>query len=131
MGHMLEMMQGSDVSARVETGAIEFLPRVLEFANMGLLPAGVYRNRNFAEPFVDEGDLPLKVRDALFGPADIRRAADRGRSQRRGRAGAGLARERAQRAAHRHRDRKIRQIDPSGLISNTRKKPAESSGGLL
>ena len=68
MGHMLEMMQGSDVSARVETGAIEFLPRVLEFANMGLLPAGVYRNRNYAEPFVDEGDLPLKVRDALFDP---------------------------------------------------------------
>lgn len=68
MGHMLEMMQGSDTSARVETGAIEFLPRVLEFANMGLLPAGVYRNRNYAEPFVDEGSLPLKVRDALFDP---------------------------------------------------------------
>ena len=68
MGHMLEMMQGSDVSARVETGAVDFLPRVLEFANMGLLPAGVYRNRNYAEPFVDEGNLPLKVRDALYDP---------------------------------------------------------------
>ena len=68
MGHMLEMMQGSELSARVETGAIEFLPRVLEFANMGLLPAGVYRNRNFAEPFVDEGTLPLKLRDALYDP---------------------------------------------------------------
>ena len=68
MGHMLEMMQGSELSAQVETGAIEFLPRVLEFANMGLLPAGVYRNRNYAEPFVDEGSLPLKVRDALFDP---------------------------------------------------------------
>ena len=68
MGHMLEMVQGSDVSARVETGAIDFLPRVLEFANMGLLPAGVYRNRSFAEPFMDEGNLPLKVRDALFDP---------------------------------------------------------------
>lgn len=68
MGHMLEMMQGSDVSARVETGAIDFLPRVLEFANMGLLPAGVYRNRAFAEPFVDEGNLPLMLRDAMFDP---------------------------------------------------------------
>jgi len=68
MGHMLEMMQGSDLSARVETGIIEFLPRVLEFANMGLLPAGVYRNRSYAEPFVDEGNLPLKVRDALYDP---------------------------------------------------------------
>ncbi len=68
MGHMLEMMQGSDVSARVETGAVDFLPRVLEFANMGLLPAGVYRNRAYAEPFVDEGALPLMLRDALFDP---------------------------------------------------------------
>lgn len=68
MGHMLEMMQGSEFSARVETGSIDFLPRVLEFANMGLLPAGVYRNRNYAEPFVDEGWLPLNVRDALFDP---------------------------------------------------------------
>ena len=68
MGHMLEMMQGSDASARVETGAIDFLPRVLEFANMGLLPAGVYRNRAYAEPFVDEGVLPLMLRDALFDP---------------------------------------------------------------
>ncbi|MEA4870990.1 MAG: selenide, water dikinase SelD [Christensenella sp.] len=68
MGHMLEMMQGSEVSARVETGAIHFLSRALEFANMGLLPAGVYRNRSYAEPFVDEGTLPLKVRDALFDP---------------------------------------------------------------
>jgi len=68
MGHLLEMMQGSDASARIETGAIEFLPRVLEFANMGLLPAGVYRNRNFAEASVDEGDLPLMLRDALFDP---------------------------------------------------------------
>ena len=68
MGHLLEMMQGSDTSARIETGAIEFLPRVLEFANMGLLPAGVYRNRNFAEASVDEGDLPLMLRDALYDP---------------------------------------------------------------
>lgn len=68
MGHMLEMMQGSETSARVETAAVDFLPRVLEFANMGLLPAGVYRNRAFAEPFVEENDLPLPVRDALFDP---------------------------------------------------------------
>ena len=68
MGHMLEMIQGSNMSARVDTRAIDFLPRVLEFANMGLLPAGVYRNRNYAEPFVDEGGLPLKLRDALYDP---------------------------------------------------------------
>ena len=68
MGHLLEMMQGSGTSARVETGAIDFLPRVLEFANMGLLPAGVYRNRTFAESSVEEGNLPLKLRDALYDP---------------------------------------------------------------
>ncbi len=68
MGHLLEMMQGSETSARVEAGAVDLLPGALEFARMGLLPAGAYRNRAFAGPFVDEGDLPLEVRDVLFDP---------------------------------------------------------------
>jgi selenide,water dikinase len=37
-GHMLEMMQGSEASARVETGAVDFLPVVLDFAIWGFCP---------------------------------------------------------------------------------------------
>ena len=35
---------------------------------MGILPAGVYRNRSFAEAFVDPGDVPLAVQDILYDP---------------------------------------------------------------
>ena len=68
MGHGLEMAQGSDTELHIDTSRIDFLPRALEFADMGILPAGVYRNRNFAEPFVDAGEVPLNVQDALYDP---------------------------------------------------------------
>ena len=68
MGHGLEMAQGSDTELHIDTSMINFLPRALEFADMGILPAGVYRNRNFAEPFVDAGEVPLNVQDALYDP---------------------------------------------------------------
>ena len=68
MGHGLEMAQGSDTELHIDTEAIDFLPRALEFADMGILPAGVYRNRNFAEDFVDAGAVALNVQDALYDP---------------------------------------------------------------
>lgn len=68
MGHGLEMAQGSDTELHIDTSRIDYLPRALEFADMGILPAGVYRNRNFAEPFVDAGEVPLNVQDALYDP---------------------------------------------------------------
>ncbi len=68
MGHGLEMAQGSDTELYIDTSRIDFLPRALEFADMGILPAGVYRNRNFAEPFVEAGEVPLNVQDALYDP---------------------------------------------------------------
>ena len=52
----------------IDTSRIDFLPRALEFADMGILPAGMYRNRNFAEEFVDAGEVPLAVQDALYDP---------------------------------------------------------------
>ncbi len=68
MGHGLEMAQGSDTELHIDTSMIDFLPRALKFADMGILPAGVYRNRNFAEPFVDAGEVPVNVQDALYDP---------------------------------------------------------------
>lgn len=35
---------------------------------MGILPAGMYRNRNFAESHVDAGDVPLYIQDMLYDP---------------------------------------------------------------
>ena len=68
MGHLLEMAQGSDVQIRVDVNGINIIPEALEFARMGVLPAGMYRNRSFAEAFVDLKDIPLEKADLLFDP---------------------------------------------------------------
>lgn len=68
LGHLLEMTQGSGLSARIDTKKITFLPEVLELARMGVLPAGLYRNRSFAEASVDAGSVELAVQDLLYDP---------------------------------------------------------------
>ena len=68
LGHLLEMTQGSGLSARIDTKKITFLPEVLELARMGVLPAGLYRNRSFAEASVDAGSVGLAVQDLLYDP---------------------------------------------------------------
>ncbi len=68
MGHGLEMAQGSNVELVVETDGIDLIPEAREFASWGLLPAGMYRNRHFAEASVDVGEVELAVQDMLFDP---------------------------------------------------------------
>ncbi len=68
LGHGFEMAQGSDVTLTIDVGAIDLIPEALELAKMGILPAGMYRNRTFAEPGVDVGDTELAKQDLLFDP---------------------------------------------------------------
>lgn len=68
LGHASEMATGSDVQLQIDTSAIDLIPEALEFARMGILPAGMYRNRTFAEPMVDAGNVELAVQDVLYDP---------------------------------------------------------------
>ena len=68
MGHLLEMAQGSDMEIHVDVNGIDMIPEAVEFARMGVLPAGMYRNRSFAEEAVDVGGTPLEKADLLFDP---------------------------------------------------------------
>ena len=68
MGHTLEMMQGADLAAEVWTDEVVVLPHALDLASLGLLPAGMYRNRHFAEAEVAAGVCPLALQDLLFCP---------------------------------------------------------------
>jgi len=68
LGHLYEMAQGSDLTAVLETGKIDIMEEALEFARIGILPEGMYRNRSFAEQAVDAGDVPLEVQDILYDP---------------------------------------------------------------
>ncbi len=68
LGHACEMAQGSDVELELDVGAVDLIPEALELAAMGILPAGMYRNRGFAEPWVDPGETELCCQDLLYDP---------------------------------------------------------------
>lgn len=68
LGHSYEMAQGSDVEITMDTKAIDLIPESLEFARMGILPAGMYRNRQYAEQAVNGGEVELAVQDMLYDP---------------------------------------------------------------
>jgi len=69
LGHIAEMVVDSGAGIRIQTDRVPILPQTLDYAGMGLLPAGAYKNREFFErhvgfaPRVD----PL-IQDILFDP---------------------------------------------------------------
>lgn len=68
LGHTCEMAQGSDVEVELHVADIDLIPEAVELARMGLLPAGMYRNRSFAEARVDPGTTELCRQDLLYDP---------------------------------------------------------------
>ena len=68
LGHACEMAQGSGVELELHGGDIDLIPEAVELARMGILPAGMYRNRAFAEGEVDAGNTELCRQDLLYDP---------------------------------------------------------------
>jgi cysteine desulfurase NifS/selenium donor protein len=52
LGHLLEMMNGSQTSAIVDESKVPFLSGVLELAASGIIPGGTKDNHDFTAPFV-------------------------------------------------------------------------------
>ena len=69
LGHSLEMAQGSDVTIHLETSKLLYHKEAYEMASMGFIPAGAYRNREFAQAHVKVvGDIPLPLQDICYDP---------------------------------------------------------------
>lgn len=68
LGHSCEMAQGSGVALELDTAAFQFVPHARELAIMGILPEGMYRNRNFAQDHVEHNEVPLHIQDILYDP---------------------------------------------------------------
>ncbi|WP_058270627.1 selenide, water dikinase SelD [Olsenella massiliensis] len=68
MGHLLEMAQGADLDVTLDVCAVPLMPGVRDWARLGLLPAGMYRNRRYAQDQVQAEGLPLDLTDVLFSP---------------------------------------------------------------
>ena len=69
LGHLSEMVCGSGTGVRLFSEQIPVIPEALEFAAMGLIPAGVFKNKEFREAgikFVQT--VPQALQDVLFDP---------------------------------------------------------------
>jgi selenide,water dikinase len=68
-GHALEMAEGSQVTIKIDTKKIPFLPDVEEYAKMGLVPEGTYRNKEFLREKIKLNDtIKESFEDLLFDP---------------------------------------------------------------
>lgn len=69
LGHALEMARGSNVSIKIYHKKIPVIANALDYANMGLVPAGAYKNRDFVgnNVVIDES-VPKNMEDILFDP---------------------------------------------------------------
>lgn len=69
LGHSCEMAQGSEYSVHIEVDNVPYHAEALELASMGLIPAGAYRNREYAEAgVVCRKPVPLAMQDILYDP---------------------------------------------------------------
>jgi selenide,water dikinase len=57
LGHLHTMLVASGLSARLDAGAIPFLPGVIGLARSDVVPGGTIRNHSFLSEFVAWGDL--------------------------------------------------------------------------
>ena len=69
LGHLAEMICGSGISIRVFSDHVPVIPEALEFAAMGFIPAGAYKNKEFRESMIDFSHAVTRsVQDVLFDP---------------------------------------------------------------
>ena len=69
LGHSYEMAQGSGCTLHIESGRVPYHPEALELADMELIPAGAYRNRDYDQPGVKVcAEIPLALQDIFYDP---------------------------------------------------------------
>ena len=69
LGHSFEMAQGSQCTIHIRVEKVPYHPEALELASMGLIPAGAYRNRTYAEAAVSvRGNISRAQQDILYDP---------------------------------------------------------------
>ena len=69
LGHIAEMIIDTGFSVNLTSKTIPIISEALEYAGMGLVPAGTYNNREFRECMVDFApSVDRLVQDILFDP---------------------------------------------------------------
>jgi selenide,water dikinase len=69
LGHAAEMVVGTGLGMAIDASSVPLLPGVQQYCEMGLLPGGLQRNREYRLPMVEIRDaVPQHVIDVLWDP---------------------------------------------------------------
>jgi len=68
-GHAFEMVEGSELTLHLQHQALPLIEGALEMAEMGIIPAGAYANREYLQEHIRIGEqVPLAFTDLCFDP---------------------------------------------------------------
>jgi len=69
IGHLAEMIVDAGIGIRLKSERIPIIPEALEYARIGLVPAGTYNNREFRKSITEFGpSVDRLTQDVLFDP---------------------------------------------------------------
>jgi len=69
LGHACEMIEGTNIGVVIHSSAVPFFPEVKELTEMGLIPGGLHRNREFRMNMVSvDSQVPDYLVDIFFDP---------------------------------------------------------------
>jgi selenide, water dikinase len=68
LGHVLEMAKASNVSIELNSKDIPIIDGAIDFAKMGIIPAGMYKNRNYISKDVNSEGIDEALEDVLYDP---------------------------------------------------------------
>lgn len=69
LGHLAEMVEASQVSAEIWAGCLPIWEECQEFAQMGIIPAGCYQNKDYlGGRVIIHQQVPVFIQDIMFDP---------------------------------------------------------------
>lgn len=68
LGHCVEMAEASDVTFELKVNDIAYMADAIDYARMGLVPAGTYKNRGYSIGKVETGSIEECYIDLLYDP---------------------------------------------------------------
>ena len=68
LGHCVEMASASGVTFELNVKNIEYFQDAIDYAKMGLIPAGAYKNRGYSINQVETGSVEEHYIDLLYDP---------------------------------------------------------------
>lgn len=68
LGHCVEMAEASGVTFEIVTDSVEYMADAIEYAQMGLVPAGTYKNRGYSVDKIEADGISPVYLDVLYDP---------------------------------------------------------------